>query len=144
MWSASSVGVAMADASDTPVLTLTRWAHTEHGTLGRIGRWYTLEDRWLDNRHGVSAIPTGEYLCRLDRYHKGGYPAYEVTGVPGRSRILIHAGNTDADTEGCILIGRRLGVLSGRIAVLESRVALAEFMAEMGGRDFRLVIRDAA
>lgn len=126
-----------------PRYTLTRWAHTDHGILGRLGRWHTLENPWRDNQPNVSAIPTGVYRCRLDRYHRGGYPAYEITGVPGRSRILIHAGNTDADTLGCPLIGQRVGVLGGRLAVLSSRDALAEFMAELAGvEEFTLEIVD--
>ena len=28
-----------------------------------------------------------------------------ITGVPGFSWILIHCGNTDDDTDGCILVG---------------------------------------
>lgn len=130
-------------ADDLPRYTLARWAHTEHGILGRLGRWHTLENPWRGNRPNVSAIPPGVYTCRRSYYHRGGYPAYEITGVPGRSRILIHAGNTDADTQGCPLIGQRVGVLGGRLAVLSSRDALAEFMAELAGvEEFTLEIVD--
>lgn len=122
-------------APETPRFTLVRWAHTDHGILGRMGRWYVLENQWRDNRRNVSAIPAGVYRCTRGVYHRGGYPAFELQDVPGRSLILIHAGNTDQDTRGCPLIGSRVGVLGGRLAVLDSRAALAEFMATLEGVD---------
>lgn len=122
-------------SDDLPRYTLARWAHTEHGILGRLGRWHTLENPWRGNRPNVSAIPPGVYTCRRSYYHRGGYPAFEITGVPGRSHILIHVGNTTDDTQGCPLIGSRVGVLGGRLAVLASKAAFDEFMAELDGVD---------
>lgn len=58
---------------------------------------YTLENLALH-------IPAGVYKCvPHDGPHWQG--VWEITGVPGRSAILIHAGNTDVDTRGCILVG---------------------------------------
>ena len=92
-------------------LTLTRFAKTRDGILGRLGPWVTLEEEDRGNQRNISAIPPGAYVCRRSRYHAGGYDTYEVTDVPGRSRILFHIGNTEEDTAGCILLGERLGVL---------------------------------
>lgn len=48
-----------------------------------------------------SCIPEGIYLCK--RYSSPKYPAnWEVIGVPGRSKILIHTANTVDELRGCI------------------------------------------
>jgi hypothetical protein len=126
------------------VLTLTRWAQTGHGTLGRLGPWYTMENPWKDNARGKSCIPAGTYKCRRAFFNRGGYPTFEVLDVPGRSHILFHIGNTSADTEGCILPGKTLGVLSTWLAVLQSGPAFREFMRSLEGVDeFTLVIKEA-
>ena len=51
-----------------------------------------------------TAIQAGTYEIKPSTYHgESGY--YEVMNVPGRSGIIIHAGNTGEDTEGCLLPG---------------------------------------
>lgn len=88
---------------------------------------YTLELPWRDNRRNVSCIPAGTYTCRpvvSPRFRD----VIEVCGVPGRSHILIHAGNTVIDTEGCILVGKSIGWLYGKRAVLDSRTALVDLL----------------
>lgn len=88
---------------------------------------YTLELPWRDNQRNVSCIPAGIYNCRpavSPRFRN----VIEVCGVPGRSHILIHAGNTARDTEGCILVGKSTGWLYNHRAVLESRTALLDLL----------------
>lgn len=51
------------------------------------------------------AIPTGTYPLRK-RYSKARQrDVYELDAVPGRANILMHSGNDEEDTEGCILFG---------------------------------------
>lgn len=71
----------------------------------------TLELPWRDNRKRVSCIPPGNYRCercKLKRYRITGTQilnAWEIMDVPDRTGILIHTGNWESDTEGCIIIG---------------------------------------
>lgn len=58
---------------------------------------------------GETRIPAGTYKLGL-RYHGKHYerfkhPIIEAIGVPGFTDILIHPGNTEKDTEGCLLPG---------------------------------------
>ena len=86
-------------------------------TRGRRFLAYTLEDEHREVKvAGETCIPAGVYNLELrkvggfhkrygDRYgamHKG---MLWVRGVPGFRFILIHTGNNDDHTEGCLLIG---------------------------------------
>tara|TARA_R110000765_G_scaffold194291_1_gene299912 strand:- start:284 stop:802 length:519 start_codon:yes stop_codon:yes gene_type:complete len=78
---------------------------------------YTLEDEERSKKvKGETCIPEGEY--RLGLRTVGGFDAkyahrfadihmgmLEVLDVPNFSYILIHCGNTDEDTAGCLLVG---------------------------------------
>jgi len=83
------------------------------GTFGRLSvgglALVTLEERWKQNARSVSCIPAGTYPLERTIYHRHGIETFEVMDVPGRSRILLHPGNTEEDTEGCILVGLREG-----------------------------------
>lgn len=60
-------------------------------------------------------------------------------GVP-RSAVLIHPGNRDEQTRGCILVGMRRGELGGEPAVLDSRVAMDALRDLIGNNPFGLTI----
>jgi hypothetical protein len=78
---------------------------------------YTLEDeKRLVKVYGKTRIPDGQYFIGLRK--EGGYnqkyakrfPAIHqgmlhILNVPNFSWILLHCGNTDDDTHGCILLG---------------------------------------
>jgi len=111
----------------------------EHGTFGALKiddvlfSW-TLEPPDLGNVRKRSCIPVGTYLCR--RYSSKAYPdTFEVTGVPGRTAILFHSGNTDDDTAGCILLGDTLGKLKGNRAILNSGQTFRRFLGELASED---------
>lgn len=111
-------------------------------TSERIVRFYSLEEDWWDNAPHVSAIPAGRYVCRRTVLHEGVGETFEVTGVPKRSRILFHSGNTEEATRGCILLGTGLGALTvpdedarshplrTKWALTGSRAAFAQFLKE--------------
>lgn len=96
----------------------------------------TLELPWRGNATGISCIPPGVYTCQrtaspLVEHISGGkwHETFEVTGVPGRSRILFHAGNTVSDSRGCIIIASSFGKLRGERAVLNSGATFDLFQA---------------
>lgn len=107
---------------------------------GRLLCW-TLEPPDRDNAPKVSCIPPGRYACGAVASPRFGRTV-AVGGVPGRSHILFHAGNTVEDTEGCILLGSRPGTLDGRRAVLGSAEAVRAFLEAVGREPaFDLLVR---
>lgn len=135
-------------------LTLLREKEIGDATIGRMVTpegttlCVTLEELWHDdNKDGIgdkgrSRIPAGTYVCK--RYKSpshGGAELFQVHGVPGRSYILIHAGNTTKDTLGCVLVGT--AAVPGQPAISESRKALEKFMAYFkGDAEFSLTVCD--
>lgn len=56
---------------------------------------------------GVTAIPRGTYKVTLEESPKFGPDTMTINDVPGFSNIRIHSGNTEKDTEGCLILGYR-------------------------------------
>lgn len=68
----------------------------------------TLEDKVrFDGKkvYGKTAITAGKYQLSLTYSPKFKRILPLIDNVPNYSGVRIHAGNTDADTEGCILVG---------------------------------------
>ena len=114
-------------------LRLKRIARKETYTIGRLyvdGKYVcdTIEDRdrglsqslpvsvnVAKKRKGMTAIPAGRYRVTLDvkspRFSKFKSYAWcdgylpRLINVPAFDGILIHAGNTAANTDGCLLVG---------------------------------------
>jgi len=75
-------------------------------------------------------IQQGVYHCQ--RFHGTRWKdTFEIL-VPGHTVVLFHAGNTEADTRGCILLGATVGKLKGNRAVLNSGISFSSFMKKMG------------
>lgn len=93
---------------------------------------YTLEDPWINNAPNISCIPEGQYFVKLLYSPHFGRPYPHILGVPGRSGILIHSGNTDSDTQGCVLVGdyRDGNTISG--GLLGALPRFLEWFASMG------------
>lgn len=126
-------------------LRLNRIARKDRYTIGRLsvnGAFFcdTLEDRdrfYFGEKKvkGSTAIPAGRYKVDLNTisprfgnksFYKevcGGYLP-RLVNVPGFDGVLIHSGNTEADTEGCILVGKNAVV--GK--VLNSRFTFTNLM----------------
>lgn len=89
----------------------------------------TLEKPWLNNQPSVSSIPAGTY--QVGPHDSPSHPdTFEIQNVPGRSGILIHAGNTPSDSQGCILVGLQFhgtGVQTSQGAMTELRTVLPDY-----------------
>lgn len=91
--------------------------YTSVSTIGSLyvnGRWqcYTLEDakRTGPKVPGQTCIPAGLYklIVSFSNRFKRDLPL--LVAVPEFEGVRIHPGNTDKDTEGCILVGRAKAV----------------------------------
>jgi hypothetical protein len=117
------------------------------GTMYVDGRRFsdTLEDRDRDkNRDGdlsdpgekkvyaETAIPYGRYLVTLRHSPKFGRKLPYINNVPHFEGILIHRGNTPADSAGCILVGENK-VVGQVINSTPYEQYLVKLMAEAAG-----------
>lgn len=115
-------------------VTILRLSHGE----GIIGACYvngmflcfSLELSWRNNEPEVSCIPAGVYKAVRHTSPKFG-ETYLLVDVPKRSEILFHAGNSIADTKGCILLGDRPRSLTSEI--WESRDSVHRFLLALNG-----------
>ena len=116
-------------------LRLLRDTFAEKSTVGalyvnNIFECDTLEDKVRSGPKvpHATAIPVGTYRVIIDDSARFGRPMPHILDVPGFDGIRIHAGNTDADTEGCVLLGRRTGNVD---FIADSRKAFAAFYPKL-------------
>jgi len=112
--------------SGVALYTLQRISQSDEGTFGQFfdpaGNQLCVTVEPPPNAEH-SCIPSGFYQCiphNGDKWKN----VWEVTGVPNRTDILIHAGNTDSNTEGCICVGTSFGWIGTQQAVMQSINAL--------------------
>lgn len=139
------------------ILSLHRLSSNEAATLGRLYvndafECITLEDvvRALGpdgspKVQDATAIPAGTYPIKI-----GPSPAHQgrlfmrLQDVPYFTGILIHSGNDDVDTHGCILVGQ---VVDGPDHIHGGSLALPMLQAQVAkalgaGEDVSIVITD--
>mgnify|MGYP000908342658 FL=1 len=118
-----------------------RFAYTPFGTFGRLiyndARFFTVERPWADNAKSVSCIPEGVY--KMEKYNSPNFGnTYAVVGNTvslfedaryQRSGILFHVANTMDDLKGCIGLGKSLGWVNNKWAVVSSDKAMKEFFS---------------
>lgn len=65
----------------------------------------SLERSWKNNQVNISAIPTGNYVCKWSFMWRQLRYRYQLQNVKGRSGIFFHSGNYYFDSAGCIILG---------------------------------------
>lgn len=110
------------------MIFLDRFKSDANGTFGMlmdddIQLCFTCELPWTNNERDTSCIPVGMYQCI--NFSSLSHPnVWAITNVPNRSGILIHSGNTETDSKGCILVGDKLGTVNGLPGVLNSKLTM--------------------
>lgn len=124
---------------DEVKLNLKRIKQMGETTLGKLTiegvskSWFVLEPAGPDSiiEGSDKRIKAGTY--KLLPYSSPKYPnVYELRNVPGRTYILIHAGNYHKDTLGCLMPGKTWGsVAKSHYYVGNSKSALKEIFTEI-------------
>lgn len=89
---------------------------------------------------GETAIPRGIYEVTLEESPRFGPDTITINKVPGFSFIRIHSGNNPTDTEGCVIVGFRLGD-NGVILPGTSRPAVAELKRRIRASNEKVTIQ---
>lgn len=114
-------------------LSLKRLMFNDTSTIGRLRNedkiiCWTLEDKVREIEGepvetwkvpGQTAVPYGQYKVTITPSERFGRDMPYLNDVPGFTGIRIHPGNTDKDTEGCILVGAGVdndGLVNSRLA----------------------------
>lgn len=108
----------------------------------------TLELPDKNNQHNISCILPGKYICKYTKSEsfskERGYPfySYEITHVPGRAGVRIHAANFFSQLRGCIALGDALKDINadGQLDVIHSGDTVKKFERLMNCVDFELEI----
>jgi len=108
---------------------------TENSTIGELtidGKFecYTLEDKERDVKiKGETAIPKGTYKVIINKSNRFKKLLPLLIGVPNFEGVRIHPGNSNHDTEGCILVGMNRSV----DYITKSRKAFDSLFKKMQG-----------
>ena len=119
-------------------LRLIRDEFTDKSTIGKlyVNGVYSAEtledkDRQIETggtkRPGETCIPRGTYEVIVDFSNRFQVRMPLLLNVPQFTGIRIHPGNTEADTEGCILVGKTRGA----DFVGDSRIAYNALFADI-------------
>lgn len=122
-------------------ISVKRTTFTENSTIGTLSidgafECFTLEDKVRPKGEkvpGKTAIPAGTYRVVTDFSNRFQKMLPHLLNVPGFEGVRIHTGNAGKDTEGCILLGRTVGV----DFIGESKLAFDAFFKKLN-----LALRD--
>ena len=111
--------------------------------LDNVFQCFGLEDEYREEKvASETRIPAGSYKVGL-RTTGGFHARYEkkfsdihqgmlhVQDVPGFEYILIHVGNTDENTAGCLLVGTGARAAEGDMSIQSSRVAYKKLYSKV-------------
>jgi hypothetical protein len=117
-------------------IEVVRKEFTDRSTIGQMSldgvfECYTLEDVVRPVKiKGITAIAAGSYEVVISFSERFGRPLPLLLDVPNYDGVRIHPGNTDRDTEGCILVGKTkktdfIGSSKGAFAALFQKIQTA-------------------
>lgn len=94
------------------IISVTRKEFLQYCTTGRLlidqadmGIWTLEPTVRMVKIWGKTAIPIGTYRVVVDFSNHFQRELPHILNVPGFDGVRIHPGNTDHDTEGCIVLG---------------------------------------
>lgn len=124
-------------------LLLKRLHKTDNSTVGELyvdGKFecYTLEDKEREVKIKCeTAIPKGEYKVIINLSNRFKILLPLLISVPNFEGVRIHPGNTNHDTEGCILVG----TTRSKDFIGSSRIAFKKLFEKMKkAKDITLTI----
>lgn len=139
------------------ILKLIRDTYTDKSTIGRLyinDKFFcdTLEDTCRDlNKdgdlndsgeskiHSKTAIPSGTYKMIINMSNRFKKLMPLLIDVKDYSGVRLHSGNSDVDTEGCILVG----LTRSKDFIGQSRNAFTKLMTELDHyKEFEITIID--
>ena len=114
-------------------IRIKRLHRTERSTISELSingkfQCYTLEDVEREKKiKSETAIPKGTYKVIINYSNRFKQNLPLILNVPNFEGVRIHTGNTNHDTEGCILVGKVRGI----DYVGKSRVAFTALFEKM-------------
>ncbi len=137
-------------------MTLERTDFEADGILGIL-----LDDKdffvahTLEHAYGTGAgdgsytpkVPVGTYTCKRSPHRLHGmsvtFETFQLMDVPNHSNILLHWGNFNKDSDGCILLGQEVTTgPKGEHMITNSRATFVKFMDLQDGVDtFTLTVK---
>jgi len=117
------------------LIEVKRFEFKDTHTIGKmyvdgIYECYTLEDAVRNGTKviGKTAIPIGTYKLIIDASTRFKQDMPHILDVPDFTGVRIHAGNTSADTDGCILLG---STWAGKDFIGNSKIAYKKFFDKL-------------
>jgi hypothetical protein len=114
-------------------ILLKRLHKTENSTIGELyvdGKFecYTLEDKEREVKiKSETAISKGVYKVIINKSNRFKRLLPLLLNVPNFEGVRIHSGNTNHDTEGCILVG----MTRSKDFIGKSRIAFQKLFTKM-------------
>ena len=119
----------------TMLIEVKRFEFKDTHTVGKLyinGSYecFTLEDAVRNGTKviGKTAIPIGTYKVIIDASTRFKQDMPHILDVPDFTGVRIHAGNTSADTDGCILLG---STWAGKDFIGNSKIAYKKFFDKL-------------
>ena len=134
--------------------TLIRDTYEESGIFGKLLDdkndllAVTLEHAYIQpNNTYTPKVSAGVYICKKGQHQLAHmtqpFTAFELQDVPGHTNILIHKGNYNQDSEGCILLGATIySSNKDQKMITSSAPTFNKFMVLQTGDEFTLTVKD--